>query len=167
MEVAGEERERMDIVIQTYDPTLAPAGKSIIVTTIMSNFPYWEKLYEDKDKYKEEKQRIADMVVAAMEARFPQIAGNVEVVDVATPITYKKFTNNWQGSFEGWLLTTDNMSSMAGKGMSKTLPGLDGFYMIGQWVMPGGGLPGAAQSGRDIIQIICHKEKKPFTTSEP
>jgi len=167
IEVAGEERERMDVVIQTYDPTLAPEGKSIIVTTIMSNFPYWEKLYKDKDEYKEEKQHIADAVVAAMEARFPKIAGNVEVVDVATPITYKRFTNNWQGSFEGWLLTTDNMSSMAGKGMSKTLPGLDGFYMIGQWVMPGGGLPPAAQSGRDIVQIICHKDKRTFTTTEP
>ena len=122
---------------------------------------------EDKDEYKEEKQHIADMVVSAMEARLPQIAGNVEVVDVATPITYKRFTNNWQGSFEGWLLTTDNMSSMVGKGMSKTLPGLDNFYMIGQWVMPGGGLPPAAQSGRDIIQIICHRDKKSFTTSEP
>jgi phytoene dehydrogenase-like protein len=167
IEVAGEKRERLGLVIQSFDPTLAPAGKSLLVTTILSNFPYWEKLYEDKEAYKEEKQRIADTVVSAMESRFPKITGNVEMVDVATPITYKKFTNNWQGSFEGWLLTTDNMSSMAGKGMSKTLPGLDDFYMIGQWVMPGGGLPPAAQSGRDIIQIICHKEKKPFTTSEP
>jgi hypothetical protein len=38
--------------------------------------------------------------------------------------------------------------------------------MIGQWIKPGGGLPPAAQSGRDVIQIICHKDKRPFTTTE-
>lgn len=50
------------------------------------------------------------------------------------------------------------------KGMRKTLPGLDNFYMIGQWVEPGGGLPVVAISGRDIMQIICHKDGRKFIT---
>jgi phytoene dehydrogenase-like protein len=54
-----------------------------------------------------------------------------------------------------------------GKRMDKTLPGLDGFYMVGQWVEPGGGLPPAAQSGRNVIQVICKKDKKSFVTSTP
>ena len=166
IEIAGEERDRIDVVNQSFDPTLAPSGKCVLVTTFLSNYPYWERLYEDREAYKEEKKRIADAVVAVYEGRFPNIAGNVEMVDVATPITYKRYTNNWQGSFEGWLLTTGNMVKSM-RGFDKTLPGLDGFYMIGQWVMPGGGLPPAAQSGREIIQIICHKGKQPFTTTEP
>ena len=48
--------------------------------------------------------------------------------------------------------------------MRKTLPGLDNFYMAGQWVEPGGGLPAVAMSGRNVIQIICKKEKKKFQT---
>jgi phytoene dehydrogenase-like protein len=51
--------------------------------------------------------------------------------------------------------------------MDKTLPGLDSFYMVGQWVEPGGGLPPAAQSGRNVIQVICKKDKKSFVTSTP
>ena len=159
--------DRLEVVNQCFDPTLAPAGKSVMVTTFLTDYPYWEKLYADRERYDEEKQRIADAVVKEIEGRFPAIAGNVEVVDVATPITYKRYTNNWQGSFEGWLLTTRNMGESFIKGMSKTLPGLDNFYMIGQWVMPGGGLPPAAQSGRDVIHILCHKDRRPFTTTEP
>jgi phytoene dehydrogenase-like protein len=36
--------------------------------------------------------------------------------------------------------------------------------MAGHWVEPGGGLPTVAMSGRNVIQIICKKEKRKFTT---
>jgi phytoene dehydrogenase-like protein len=51
--------------------------------------------------------------------------------------------------------------------MKKTLPGLQDFYMIGQWVEPGGGVPTGALSARSIMQVICHNDKKPFVTSTP
>ena len=50
-------------------------------------------------------------------------------------------------------------------GMSKTLPGLKNFYMAGQWVEPGGSVPLAAQSARNVIQLICHADGREFTTS--
>ena len=82
----------------------------------------------------------------------------MEVVDVSTPATVIRYTNNWKGSFEGWLLTP----KIGLKQMKKTLPGLKHFYMAGQWVSPGGGLPPAILSGRDVAQIICMKDKKKF-----
>ena len=51
--------------------------------------------------------------------------------------------------------------------MSKILPGLDSFYMIGQWVQPGGGLPSGAMTGRHVIQIFCKRDNKPFVTMLP
>jgi len=45
-----------------------------------------------------------------------------------------------------------------GRGMSKTLPGLENFYMAGQWVEPGGGVPTAAMSGRNVIRQICKQD---------
>jgi phytoene dehydrogenase-like protein len=56
------------------------------------------------------------------------------------------------------------VSTEAQERIPKTLPGLKHFYMVGQWVEPGGGIPTAITSGRNLIQILCHKEKKPFTT---
>jgi phytoene dehydrogenase-like protein len=166
MEIAGRKFSRMQVVNHRFDPVQMPAGKTVLITTFMTPYAYWEELYRDREGYRKEKQRIADAVVMAIEGRFPATAGKVEVVDVATPITYKRYTNNWQGSFEGWLLTTRNMGESMIKGMDMTLPGLQDFYMIGQWVKPGGGLPPAAASGREVIQIICHRDGRPFTTTE-
>jgi phytoene dehydrogenase-like protein len=98
----------------------------------------------------------------------PGIATKIEVVDVSTPVTVVRYTGNWRGSQEGWLITTETIGGMImGKGMKKTLPGLDGFYMCGQWVEPGGGVSTAAVSGRSVIKMICRKDRKYFTASRP
>ncbi|UCG43313.1 MAG: hypothetical protein JSU73_01465 [candidate division WOR-3 bacterium] len=51
--------------------------------------------------------------------------------------------------------------------MKRTLPGLADFYMAGQWVFMGGGIPGAILSGRHAMQVICKKDKKKFQASTP
>jgi phytoene dehydrogenase-like protein len=43
--------------------------------------------------------------------------------------------------------------------MRKSLPGLENFYMTGQWVEVGGGLPAVAMSSRNVIQIIGKRDK--------
>jgi phytoene dehydrogenase-like protein len=48
----------------------------------------------------------------------------------------------------------------------KTLPGLENFYMAGQWVVPGGGVPPCFYSARHVIQILCKRDGKPFATSK-
>ncbi|HEY4789533.1 MAG TPA: hypothetical protein VIH57_25960, partial [Bacteroidales bacterium] len=100
-------------------------------------------------------------VISELERRFERFGEQVEMIDVATPMTYKRYTGNWQGTYEGWLLTPKTMRTR----MSKTLPGLHNFYMAGQWVEPGGGLPTAALSGRNVIQLICKKDRKKFNAS--
>jgi hypothetical protein len=42
------------------------------------------------------------------------------------------------------------------------LPGLDNFYMIGQWAEGTIGIPTAAVSGRRAIMAICRKHGKKF-----
>ena len=51
--------------------------------------------------------------------------------------------------------------------MDKTLPGLRNFYMAGHWVQLGGGLPTAVMTGRNVTQIICKQDKRPFITTTP
>lgn len=95
--------------------------------------------------------------------RLTGLAEQVEMRDVATPMTWVRYTGNWKGSYEGWLVTSESF----GMRMSKTLPGLENFYMVGQWVEPGGGLPPAAMSGHNVTQIICKRDKRPFVTCTP
>ena len=83
---------------------------------------------------------------------------------MATPLSYERYTGNWLGSTCGWLLTDKTMMMMV-KGMSKTLPDLANFYMVGQWVEPGGSVPIVAMSGRNAIQLICAADGKEFATA--
>ncbi len=47
--------------------------------------------------------------------------------------------------------------------IKKTLPGLENFYMAGQWATPGGGVISSLYSGRHLVQILCHMDEKPFS----
>ncbi|MDD5511225.1 MAG: NAD(P)/FAD-dependent oxidoreductase [Dehalococcoidales bacterium] len=154
---------RLTAQVYNFDPFLAPHGKTVVRVMLMSNYERWRLLAQSPDEYRAEKERVAEQVITALEQRFPGISDQIEMSDVATPVTFEHYTGNWNGSFEGWLLTIDTF----GRSMSKTLPGLGNFYMIGQWVNPGGGLPPAAADGRSVIQLLCHKDKAKFLSSQP
>ncbi len=161
--IAGKEKKEMNVRAYNFDPTLSPAGKNVVVVQWETDYEYWSKLRQEPERYKAEKDRIADDVIDRLNRRFPGIAAQVEMRDVATPITWERYTGNWRGAYEGWQFNTSSFTSS----MSKTLPGLDNFYMAGQWVNPGGGMPTAAMSGNHTIQFICKKDKKKFVTSKP
>ena len=159
--IGGETRQRLHMRHFCYDPALAPEGKSVLTVSFLNtNYTHWKKLYEDSENYKSEKEKLADDVIDRLEKRFPGLKEQIEVVDVATPVTYERYTGNWKGSYMGWMSSAE----MADKVMKRTLPGLSSFYMAGQWVYPGGGIPGAVTSGRHVMQVICKKDKKSFTT---
>jgi hypothetical protein len=161
--IAGREYDGINVLIYNFDPTLAPEGKTVVRAQFNTDYDYWEKLYKEPERYKAEKEQIADTVVKLLDKRIPGLAAQVEVRDVATPMTWVRYTGNWKGSYMGWLPTTKTFMMR----MSKTLPGLDNFYMAGQWVNPGGGMSTAVISGNHTIQLICKKDKKKFVTSTP
>jgi hypothetical protein len=53
---------------------------------------------------------------------------------------------------------------MGGRGWETTLPGLDSFYMVGQWATSAGVLFSNAFSGRTILKAICRQQGRKFTT---
>jgi phytoene dehydrogenase-like protein len=161
--VAGKERTFLNLHLYNFDPTLAPPGKNVAVVAFGTNYDYWKKLRENPDAYNAEKEKIAHEVVAGLEERFPGITTQIEMRDVATPITWERYTGNWRGAYEGWMLDAESLMSE----MKKTLPGLDNFFMAGQWVNPGGGMPTAVWSGNQTIQMICKKDGKEFIATKP
>ena len=164
MVVGDQTRRWLSVKHYCYDQSIAPSGKSVVtVSFLFNNYEYWKKLSHDREQYENAKRSLADAVISALNKRFPGIKEQIEVVDVATPVTYERYTGNWKGSYMGWLA----IPSSFGSGMSRTLPGLDGFYMAGHWIFPGNGVSGATTSGRHVIQDICKRDKKRFTTSVP
>jgi phytoene dehydrogenase-like protein len=137
-----------------HDQTFAPAGKSVIQAQIESDYEYWEKLYRtDRKAYYNEKNIVLEKYINILEQRFPGIKELIEVSDVATPVTWERYTGNWKGSYEGWMPTVKTF----GTSLPKTLPGLKSFYMTGQWTFPGGGVPLCMAQGRNIVRAIVQE----------
>ena len=140
---------------------MAPPGKSVIVVMLPTDYAFWQRIYGHR-LYDTEQEQVADIVLGLLESVYPGIRAQVELTDVVTPLSHERYTGNWQGSNCGWLLTKGTLVPMIA-GMSKRLPGLRGFYMAGQWVEPGGSVPSCAMSGRNVVEMICRDDGRPFT----
>jgi len=160
-EIGGKRVEQLNVQIFNHDPTLAPPGKTSLTVMLYSDYAYWKELARDPAAYQEKKDQVARQVVAALDERFPGLGKQVEMVDVSTPLTFERYTGNWQGSFEGFLITPQNADTVM-KPMPQRLPGLQNFYMCGQWVEPGGGLPTGVMSGRRLVQLLCREDGHKF-----
>ncbi len=160
--IAGEEHPWLSVIHHCFDPNMAPPGKSAVEVWYPTRYDYWEELAKDRNRYEEEKKRIADFTIAELDKRWPGFASQIEVVDVPTPATYVRYTGNWQGSPDGWYVTPENMMKQTSL---RSLPGLSDFYMVGQWTVPFSGTVMAALSGRQLIQLLCKQSGQPFLTS--
>ena len=88
--------------------------------------------------------RIAKSVCSVI----PEIRGKVEVTDLATPLSYQRYCDTFEGSYmSDWLpLRIPPVAPIRYR---------DGIYFTGQRTSFSGGLPVAAESGRQTIQALC------------
>jgi len=157
-DMANIQVNSFSIRIFNYSPKFSPAGKTVVQVMIETDWDYWNQLHNIIELYEAEKKRIASEVLQRLEELYPGISSRIEFTDIATPNAITRYTRNYKGAFEGFIPTSEAIRTR----VPKTLPKLENFYMAGQWVMPGGGVPSVLYSGRQIAQILCHKDKKKF-----
>jgi phytoene desaturase len=144
--------------IFNYSGAFAPKGKTVIQVEVEADFDYWNNLRQsDRSRYDAEKQRVAAEVLKRLDKHYPGLSGQVEMTDVATPATIWRHTRNHRGAYMAWLPTPKFFRTP----IPRTLKGLEGFYMAGQWVVGGGVIP-CLYSGRHAVQLLCRADKKPF-----
>jgi phytoene dehydrogenase-like protein len=147
--------------ICNFDSCFAPAGKTAFVSHLRTtDAHYWIALRrDDPARYRAEKERVAEVVVADLCRRFGLQRDQIEQLDVATPATYVRYTGVYQGSYQAWAPTPEYI----GKSLSKTVPGIKNLYMCGQWLSTPGGLPRVIVLGRQVTQLICKHFKRRFS----
>lgn len=128
---------------------------TVLLDQYTTNFAFWRHLYQNQECYKAEKQRIAQDVLDRILKKFPNLQGNIELLDVATPMTYERYTHNACGSYMSFLFTHNRMAYSS----SGRIRGLKHFYLASQWMQAPGGLPLALASGKFAIQQIALREK--------
>lgn len=145
--VGGYRNEHLYVRLYNDDPAFAPPAHTVVQAMVSTDYDWWATRGAD---YQREKEAAADTVLTALDRELPGVKTTVRVTDVATPLTYWRNCRAWRGAFEGWL-----PGSNVFKHVPKQLPGLERLYMAGQWVEPGGGVPMAIMSGRNVVQLVC------------
>ncbi|MDR0334096.1 MAG: FAD-dependent oxidoreductase, partial [Dysgonamonadaceae bacterium] len=143
------------------DPHFSPDGKTTLTLQLAGDsYDFWKKAKEE-NRYAEEKQKIADKIIEAIVAQIPEAEGKIEIVDVATPLTYERYCGNWKGSWMTAITGSLNINPYP-----STIKGLDGVYFAGQRIMPPGGLPPALMTGRMAVQYLCKDTNTLFISEE-
>ena len=140
----------------SYDPETYVRGNKTIVSCLLDqyneDFAYWEDLYnKDINEYKEAKKNLGFEVLKRIYQRFPRLIGRVEILDIATPHTMKRYTESPDGGYMSFLFTKKNtMYTSSGR-----VKGLNNLFLAGQWTLSPGGVPFALMSGHFAIRRIC------------
>ena len=130
----------------------APKGGTAITTAFLDNtYDFWKRA-KDEGNYKELKQALAEQICKALCDKYPQATDNIEVIDIATPLTYERYTSAYQGSWMTGIGTKDKM-----KQYPSAVRSVQNLYFAGHRLIPPGGLPAAAMSGRNAAQHICRQ----------
>lgn len=154
-EVGGRACETMYLRVCNDDASYAPPGHSVVQALLPTDYDWWATR---GTSYNAAKDEVADAVLSKLAPHFAGIRSAVRVTDVATPLTFWSMARSWRGAYEGWLPTREDLYGH----VHKKLRGLEGLYMAGQWVEPGGGVPTVTMSGRQVVELICHDASEPF-----
>ena len=123
-------------------------------TAVTALFPgysygYWKAAKED-GTYEEKKKAVAEKFIGILEEQIPETRGKIAVTDVATPVTYQRYCDTYEGSYmSDWLPAT--LTTNAPNRYRK------GLYFAGQRTAYSGGLPPAVISGR-LAALILSKD---------
>ena len=155
VDICGYTCNHLDLQTYGFDTSMAPAGKSVIKVELFSKISYFSRLYNDKEAYQSEKNKIAEQVITLLEKQLPGIRQDIEVIDVVTLHTWERY----MGGSQGWFNWPNKKFSIPGDvfGLDNrfTLPRLKNFYLAGQWATSAGALLLNAISGKTVVQKIC------------
>jgi phytoene dehydrogenase-like protein len=160
-------RDKLDIEILNFDPTLAPQGKTVIKVNFDSEYQYWKTLSQNTESYKQQKRQIADEVAERLEKRFPNFKSQIEALDVVTPVSVEHWTGGYRGFAQPWPPPSELAKDINKSGVSKTLPGLKNFYMTGQWAGGTFGISTVCMMGKGLVKDICKEDGKKFKIIPP
>ena len=141
------------------DPSLAPPGKGTLTIHCSADFGY-ENFWRTEPglvrgpAYRALKQEFAATMIERVEAAFaPGLRQHIEVMELATPITYWRYTGNARGSFSGVKPTGRNIRS----GVAHHQTPVKRLLLGGHCGEYGGGVPMAVKAAANASLIVLHE----------
>lgn len=133
------------------DPVLR--GVQILVPAAWSWREHWETwpTPERGADYRDLKNEWSAKIIARVQEYLPRLTSHLVTVDVATPITFYRYTLNTEGAPTGW----HHMDRPCWK---QRVTFLRGLYQAGHWVGPSGAVP-VVTSGRWAADLVLSRKR--------
>ena len=138
------------LVVNNYakDNRYAPQGCTVLTCLLHGDsYAYWVAAKAD-GSYAEKKRETIALLIDRLADRIPEVEVSVEVTDMATPLTYERYCETFQGSYMSHWEALKRVPHAP----IRYAPGI---YFTGQRVSFSGGLPPAATSGYKTSQTLC------------
>ncbi len=137
-----------------HDASLAPEGKSGLMIQAVAP-THWQDNWGggDRDKYRVLKEGVKQDLIAKAAVVIPGLASRIEYSDLATPLTYERYTENTDGATSAWSWNPKNKFYKSPVGVHVDTPVKN--LLIGScWSAQIGGVPSAINAARKCAKII-------------
>ena len=135
------------------DASLAPEGKAVVVIRTEAEYSHfvrhrlgWRKRAPGYEAYK---TRLGHALVKEAENLIPRLGDSIQVMDVATPLTFEDQGGRSKGAVAGWSWDYEDFRDEKPKELIRTP--IKGLYMAGYQAFSAlfmGGIPTAMESGK-------------------
>ncbi len=165
---SGSDPDKITLIVQApsvRDPSLAPQGKSTVIIHCAACMEYEARWKTEKDfgrgqAYRALKEHYAAILIARVEkAMGMHLKKHIEVVEVATPVTYWRYTGNRGGSMMGQKPTLRNIFTRVAHYRTP----VENIFVGGHWAEYGGGVPIAVKAASNAsLLVLKEMNKKEF-----
>jgi phytoene dehydrogenase-like protein len=142
------------------DSSLAPDGCGLLTLYVSADIKYnnyWQAERDEDgnfvrgDKYRENKKAFAKKLIGRVEKELSiDISSHIKFIDVATPITYERYTGNKDGSIMGARPGKHNMQAKVAHHKTP----IRSLFLSGHWSTLGGGVPIGVQAAVNSSALI-------------
>jgi phytoene dehydrogenase-like protein len=133
------------------DSQLAPENKGLGVICTFDYLSDWESL--SKEKYRAKKEEVAQVFIERLDKLIPGIKEEIELYEVGTSKTIKRYTLNPEGTPYGFA----QIPKQAGRKRIQQKSPIENLYFASAWSMPGLGFSGAIIGGYFCAEEILRK----------
>ena len=127
------------------------APKNLATVQLLTCLPYeykdnWQ-IKERKQEYLQLKEAVAEKLIVSAESVIPGLKKHVIIRDIATPLTFERYTLNSHGASMGWF------PAPSSKMRSQRTP-IKNLFQGGAWTFPGASVYAVVQSGRNAADLV-------------
>ncbi len=139
------------------DKSMAPDGKGTLTIYCPAYYSDFSTL--SKDEYVKFKNDFAHILINRVEKALSEnIRSHIEFMDVATPVTYHRYTGNREGVMMGARPGKVNFKAR----IAHFVTPLENVFLCGHWSALGGGVPIAVSTAANVALMVLKNDGNRF-----